>query len=263
MMPTPTGGRSPWIHRYSKKPDYPIRLVCFPHAGGSASYFFGLSKALPGVDVWSVQYPGRQDRRHEPLLDGVLQLAEGAYEALPDDDRPTAFFGHSLGALLAFEVALRLEQNRGPTLRRLFVSGRRAPSRYRPGVVHQADDDALAARLRHLGGTNEAFFTDPELLAGVLRVTRADYKAAETYIWTPGEPLACPITVLSGDSDPEATIEDAAAWKEHTAASFDLKVFTGGHFFLEEHWPEVTGVITEGLDAGAYAGTSIPRGTDS
>ena len=264
MMPTPTGGHSPWLHRYSKKPDNLTRLVCFPHAGGSASYFFGLSKALPTVDVWAVQYPGRQDRRRELLLDDVPRLAEGVYDAFAQDGRPTAFFGHSLGAVIAFEVATRLEHRRGTSLLHLLVSGRRAPSRYRRGSVHQADDHALVTRLRHLGGTDELFLTDPELRADVLRITRADYKAAETYRWASGEPLACPITALVGDSDPEATIEDAAAWKRHTTAAFDLKVFAGGHFYLEDHWQDVTRVIGEGLDAGTYTRKPrVPRGTES
>ncbi|WP_138796198.1 thioesterase II family protein, partial [Escherichia coli] len=133
----------------------PTRLVCFPHAGGSAAYFHGVSRALsPAVDVLAVQYPGRQDRRHEPLIDSIDGLAARVREELaPWTDRPLALFGHSMGAMVAFEVALRLTAD-GAAPSVLFASGRRAPSRYREESVHLHDDAGIMAELSRLDGTD-------------------------------------------------------------------------------------------------------------
>src|SRR3569833_2425108 len=135
-MPTLPTDPALWIRRYLQAPDFAVQLVCFPHAWCSASFFFPVSSALsPAVEVSAVQYPGRQDRRAEPNIDSLPALADAILPAIrPLADRPLAFIGHSLGALLANEVAQRLQQNGAPPLTRLYVSGRRAPSRYRPGV---------------------------------------------------------------------------------------------------------------------------------
>ncbi|MFF3641034.1 thioesterase II family protein [Streptomyces sp. NPDC002564] len=240
-----------WIRRFRPQPEAEIRLVCFPHAGGSASYYHPLAQSpalRPHVEVLAVQYPGRQDRRREPLIDDVPELADLITRALaPFDDRPLAFFGHSMGAVLAFEVARRLRDGAGKQPCRLFVSGRRAPSRFRPGTVHLLDDAALAQELRRAGGTDPMFLDDPELLAEILPVVRNDYRAVELYRWTPSPPLTCPVTALVGDRDAQAATADVEAWREHTEGPFDLKVFSGGHFYLNSHQQAVTEVVSKTL----------------
>ncbi len=239
-----------WLRRFHPAEDAPVRLFCFPHAGGSASYYFPMSRALsPDADVLAVQYPGRQDRRHEACVDDLRELADRVVAELrPWCDRPVALFGHSLGASLAFEVALRLQEAGDPVPVALFASGRRAPSHHRENqLVHLAPDDRLLAEIRALSGTDPAVLADDELLRSVLPAIRGDYKAAETYRYRPGPALACPITVLTGDIDPAVTAEEAAGWADHTDGPFALHRFAGGHFYLNQHSSEVIGLIRQQL----------------
>jgi surfactin synthase thioesterase subunit len=237
-----------WIRRFHPAPDAPARLVCFPHAGGSASYFFPVSRALaPRADVLGVQYPGRQDRRHEPCVGDLIELAEMIVPQLePWLDRPVTFFGHSLGASLAFEVARRLP---GADLRALFVSGRGAPTRPRDEGMHLVDDHRLVADLARMSGTDAAVLRDEEILRTVLPALRADYRAAETYRYQPGPPLTCPVTALIGDRDDQVTEPEARAWSDRTTGPFDLRVFPGGHFYLNEHAAAVIDVLRKQLSA--------------
>ncbi|MER6976466.1 thioesterase II family protein [Streptomyces carpinensis] len=246
-MTEATTAAGAWVRRFHPAEDAAARLVCFPHAGGSASYYFPVSRALsPGLDVVSVQYPGRQDRRHEPCVDDVRRLADlVAAELGPWRDRPLALFGHSLGATLAFEVALRLEAD-GTKPLVLFASGRRAPSRHRQNErVHLAHDERLISTIKRMSGTDAAVLADDELLRTVLPAIRADYKAAETYRYRPGPPLGCPVVVVNGDHDPEVTDQEAQGWADHTSAGCAFHWFTGGHFYLNDHAPEVIALIRE------------------
>lgn len=235
-----------WVRRFHPSPDAHTRLICFPHAGGSATFYFPVSRAMsPVLDVLAIQYPGRQDRRAEPCVDDLRKLADLVVDELhPWIDRPVVLFGHSLGATLAFEVALTLRRE-GITPLGLFASGRRAPSRHRDERVHLADDDQLVADLKRLSGTESQMLDDDEVLRMILPAMRSDYRAAETYRYQPGPKLDCPVVALVGDDDPQVTIDEARAWGEHTTAGFDLRVFTGGHFYLNTHAAAVMNAITE------------------
>ncbi len=231
-----------WLRRFRPASDPAARLLCLPHAGGAASYYLPVSRALaPAIDVLAVQYPGRQDRHTEPPVESVEGLADQLVPLL-DLDLPLRIFGHSLGASVAFEVARRLEA-RGVVPAALFVSGRRAPSRDREETVHLLDDDGLLAEVKSLAGTDAAVFDDPELVRMVLPTLRNDYRAAETYRWRPGPPLTCPVHALTGDADPRVTVEEAAAWEEHTSGRFTLTTFTGGHFYLTDHLPAIFNLL--------------------
>ena len=161
---------SRWIHRYGDRSPCRARLICFPYAGGSASYYFPLAGELaPDIEVLAVQYPGRHERRLEPCLTDLHELAEHIHGAvLHWLDRPVVLFGHSMGATLAFEVARRLRDRDGFVPARLFVSGRRAPTRLRFDDFHKRDDAGLAAELRRSGGTDPVFLDDEALAALVL-----------------------------------------------------------------------------------------------
>ncbi|MFE2131222.1 MULTISPECIES: thioesterase II family protein [Streptomyces] len=251
MTPTTTAAPAlpatgDWLRRFHPADDAPVRLFCFPHAGGAASWYFPMSRALsPHADVVPVQYPGRQDRRGERCVEDLMELADlVTRELLPWCDRPVALFGHSLGASLAFEVALRLREAGQPDPVALFASGRRAPSHHREDQwVHLAPDEELLAEIKALSGTDPAVLADDELLRSVLPAIRGDYKAAETYRYRPGPALTCPVTVLTGDADPAVTAEEAAGWADHTEGPFALHRFTGGHFYLSRHAAAVNDLV--------------------
>ncbi|GGL17887.1 thioesterase [Sphaerisporangium melleum] len=245
---TPETGR--WMRRFRPAPDARTRLICFPHAGGSAAYFHPVAKALtPGLDVLAVQYPGRQERRQEPCIQDIPTLADRlTAEVLPLADRPMAFFGHSMGAVVAFEVARRL-QARGIAPQVLFASGRRAPSCLRTETVYKEGDQALIAEVRRLGGTDVRMLEDPEIVEMILPSLRGDYRAIMTYRCPPDARIDAPVIALTGDADPHVTLDEAMRWKEHTSGPFEMHVYSGGHFFLNAHAAAVMRLITENVPA--------------
>ncbi|MGW5866083.1 thioesterase II family protein [Streptomyces sp. NPDC055239] len=242
-----TTGSSPWIRRYNPAENARARLLCLPHAGGSASFYLPLSRELgPDVDVLTVQYPGRQDRRHEPCIDSVTGLADALVdEVLPWADRPFAIFGHSMGAMVAFELALRLER-RGTRPLVVFASGRRAPSRRREDTapVHLRDDKGMIAELRALSGTDARVFEDEELLRMALPAIRSDYRAAETYRYVPGPRLAAPVHAHVGTEDSKVTLDEARSWADHTDGGFALHTHPGGHFYPTGQMPRVAAAVS-------------------
>ncbi|MFD9396574.1 thioesterase II family protein [Streptomyces sp. NPDC060000] len=236
--------QSAWIRRFREAPEAPVRLVCLPHAGGSATFFFPLAEELsPQVEVLAVQYPGRQDRYREPCVNDMTELVERTLEALlPWTGRPLALLGHSMGATVAFEVARRMEAE-GIAPRALLASGRRAPT-CAPGTgIAALDDRSLLAELELLHGTDARLFEDEELLRMVMPAIRSDYEALEGYRYQPGPALACPVVALAGDSDRRVSLEQARAWSDVADAAFELRVFGGGHFFLSERTTEVADVV--------------------
>ncbi|AJC52683.1 MULTISPECIES: alpha/beta fold hydrolase [Streptomyces] len=235
--------RSQWFYTFgpvgneASRDGGSTRLVCFPHAGGAASAYVPLSRVLtPAVRVLAVQYPGRQNRLREQPLSDIGRLADILADEVHEvDEGPFAFFGHSMGAVLAYEVARRLEARGAPGPVRLFLSGRNAPARV-PGKHDRMRSDADVLRtVRLLGGTTASVLEDPELLAMVLPALRADYHAIGSYRWSPCPKLSVPFTVLVGDRDPVASRSGASAWCELTSAPTDVRVFPGGHFYLDHN----------------------------
>lgn len=238
---------SPWVRDFGEGVARQ-RLVCFPYAGGVAKYYRAYARSLSTcARVLAVQYPGRQERLHEPAIDDLDELTQLVVDAvLPLADRPLAFFGHSMGAALAFEVARRLE-DKGVVLENLFVSGRRAPSRHRNERTHRLPDTMLLGSVRALAGVSATLPGFDAFARKALPLIRADYRAAETYRYVPGPPLTCPVVALTGDADPLAAVDDVAVWGDHTTGPFELKVFPGGHFYLDEHRADVVEVLAAHL----------------
>ncbi|MFB7633538.1 thioesterase II family protein [Streptomyces sp. NPDC056149] len=249
-MTTPTE-ESLWARCFHPAPNAPTRLFCFPHAGGSASFYFPVSAQLSSVtEVFAIQYPGRQDRRKEAGVGDLGALADQVYQALRPllKERPSTFFGHSMGATLAFEVARRFEAE-GGELAHLFASGRRAPARVREEAVHQRSDDGIVEELKLLAGTDTALLGDEEILRMILPAIRSDYQAIETYRCGPDVTVRAPLTALTGDRDPKTTLDEAEAWRGHTTGTFDLRVYPGGHFFVSSAAAEVLGLLREHFTA--------------
>lgn len=223
-----------WIRPWRLTPMPRLRLACFPHAGGSASFFRNWSEYLPpDVDLLALQYPGREDRFNEAPATRLDALAKDAASALREfADAPLAIFGHSLGAALAYETALHLE-NAGVTLRHLFVSAHPAPHRQRGGTLHGGDETELLEDIRRQGGASE-LLEDTELRALFLPVLRADYQVIETYQRAQPIALDCPLDILLGERDEEVSSAEARAWKDASRHPVKLRHFPGGHFYLSQ-----------------------------
>ena len=251
-MPIGKSGSGRWIRGYRRVPGG-VPLFCFPHAGGAASYFHPWSASLaPGIEVLAVQYPGREDRAMEPCVTNIPDLADQIHAALrPSLSGTFAFFGHSMGAILAFEVARRIARQDGHGPAHLFVSGRPSPPRHRNRNLHRAGMPALIAELRSHGATDPRLLDDREVLDLILPPVLADYTASETYQFEPGPPLSCDITAMTGDRDSLNTTAEAAAWSAHTTGAFNLRVYPGGHFYLDDCRARVLEMISSSLAGSA------------
>jgi len=238
------------LRRPRPRPMAARRVVAFPHAGGAASFYSTWAADVPpGVELAAVQYPGRADRLGEPALERMEALAdEVAGSVLPLADRPFVLFGHSMGALVAYEVALRLQRRVGAALAGLVVSGERGPALLAPGDRHRWSDERLWDEVRRLNGTDARMLEDRDLAALVLPRLRADYRLIETYRPRLAELLDCPVTSLVGDRDTEVTVEEAGAWRDATRSECRLHVFPGGdHFYLIRRRVEVIGHVLTSL----------------
>ncbi|MFJ8591193.1 thioesterase II family protein [Streptomyces sp. NPDC093598] len=228
-----------WLKCTAPRPDAASRLICFPHAGGSASFFHAWAEGLPAHEVHAVCYPGRAGRYGEPLPTGLPGLAADIAEAVrPLLDRPVAFLGHSMGAVVAYETA-RLLEAQGHRIGHLFASGARAPHLPHPEGPDAAelDDDAVADALVALGGTDAELLADPEVRELVLPYVCGDYRMFDAYVHRPGPALRCDVTAIAGDGDPLVPEDRAAAWAALTEGRFTHHTVPGDHFYLVPHPP--------------------------
>lgn len=228
---------SVWLARYLRRPSARLRLFCLPFAGSGATVYANWAESLPDtIELCPIQLPGRETRFRENAHDRLTPLVQELEQALrPYLDKPFAFFGHSLGALIAFELTRRLRRFAAPLPVHLFVSARRAPHLPDPdSALHQLPDDAFVDGLqRRYNAIPDVILQDPEYLQLFLPTLRADFAVVETYAYHEEPALDCPITGFCGREDSRATPEAMAGWQSHTRAAFHLETFPGGHFYLQ------------------------------
>jgi medium-chain acyl-[acyl-carrier-protein] hydrolase len=241
---------SSWFVCPQPNPAATTRLFCFPYAGGGIPVFRGWGAALTGVEVWVASLPGRGTRLRERPLRDLALLVEQLGLAITPAGAPVAFFGHSLGGRLAFEVACWLRRQGRPLPLHLFVSACPAPQcpPSQPSL-HTLPRDELIAALRARGALPEAVIAHQELLDLVLPALEADFALLETAVYTAEPPLSCPITVFGGAADPEVDGAALAAWATQTTAAFRTITLPGDHLFLHTTqavlWREINAVLSQ------------------
>ncbi len=257
------------------------RLYCFAHAGGTAAVYAPWARLLaPEIELCAVEQPGHGTRMGEGPLENVSAMVQQLlpqFRALQADRRPFAFYGHSLGAVVAYETALALQNlehlkgdisvssssGAGPllTLQQLFVGAARAPHLppVLPALSHLGQEAFLAGVQQRYGGISDAVLAEPELLEMILPPMRADFAAYERYQHGIRDRLTCPVTAFAGTLDPVVSETAVAAWADHTSGPFRFHGIPGDHFFLAEHREQILGIISRSLRSDAFESSSLNR----
>lgn len=253
--------RSAWLAGGKPNPLARLRLFCFPYAGGSALTYRQWQAGLPAeIEVCPVQLPGRGSRLHEARFTSMPPLIEAMAEVLTGYfDKPFAFFGHSMGAIISFELSRYLRRVYGVEPVHLLVSGRRAPQvpDHDPHT-YNLPDARFIEELRRLNGTPDEALGDAELMRVMLPLVRSDFELIQTYAYVPEPPLKCPISVFGGLNDGDEGREILRAWVEQTTGSFSLHMLPGDHFFLNTSRPQLLREISQRLyhSGGLFAGAA-------
>jgi medium-chain acyl-[acyl-carrier-protein] hydrolase len=226
------------------------QLFCFAHAGGGPAFFRPWTAALaPEITVRRVLLPGREWRLGEPPFRHIAELVGPLCAALePYLDQPYALFGHSMGAVVAYEVARRFSGPAGAAPACLIVSGRRSPGLASGRLrLSSLPDDEFLAEVGRLNGIPAEVLSEPELLEMVLPPLRADFELAETYQPLPGGRLRCPVAAYMSTGDPETDYDGVLGWRETTTGEFSVRAFRGDHFYLKAGRPDVLNAVREDL----------------
>jgi medium-chain acyl-[acyl-carrier-protein] hydrolase len=235
---------------YRPRPDAQLRLFCFHHAGGSAAVFRQWAAGLPAhVELWAAQLSGRSERAFEPPLKRLEPIiADMAGALAPHLDKPFALFGHSMGALVAFELTRLLRRRYDAQPVHLFVSGCQAPqSLYFALPTYNLPESDFVAKLRSLNGTPQALFENPRMLGVVLPYMRADIEVLQTYEYLPDAPLTCPITILGGAHDQVVNEAGLQGWHSQTTSRTVMHILPGDHFFLNSLQPTLLQILADDL----------------
>ena len=243
MPPETTKKPASWVRVFKPRPNAKLRLFCFAYAGGGPSVFRPWSDGLPlDVEVVAVQLPGRESRWREPARKQMAELADELTEhLLAEFDRPFVFFGHSMGAILSFEVTRRLVARKAVLPERLIVSGRRAPTiPDEDEPTYNLPREEFIEEIRGLTGTPDEVLEHQELMELMLPVLRADFEACDTYSFDGGESrLPVPLIALGGVEDERIPPDSIDLWGQQTSGEFSSRMFPGGHFFLNDHRSEL------------------------
>jgi medium-chain acyl-[acyl-carrier-protein] hydrolase len=227
-----------------------LRLFCFPHSGAGALSFRSWQDNFPSeIDICPVQLPGRENRFRDKPYEHMAPLVKAATDALmPYLDQPFALYGHSLGSLVAFEIARRLRIQGARQPEHLFVSGCHAPQ-LPPATapISQLNDKAFLTEVERFGGISKELLQNTEFITMVLPILRADLSIYDTYAYTVAPPLDLPISAYGGSQDARAPEALLAAWRKQTNSQFSLQMFPGGHFFLQSDQKRFLATLTKSL----------------
>ncbi len=247
-----------WIR--CQRPGAAVRLFCLPYAGGGATVYRTWGASLPAtISVCPIQLPGREDRLADAPFTELRPLVDALAAAIvPSLDRPFALFGHSMGALIAYELARELHRQAGVLPLRLFVSGRVAPHLppYLPPIHHLPDEAFLAELQRRYGGIPALLWQEAELRELLLPQLRADLTLVETYAHAASPPLPCALTAFGGTDDKHVGRTSLAAWRDHVRDEISVQMFEGGHFYLNHSQRPLLQAIAAALGESLRSGPS-------
>jgi medium-chain acyl-[acyl-carrier-protein] hydrolase len=264
-----TSRKSVWLRVVKNDPFAALRLFCFPYAGAGANAYRGWAGApFRGVEIAAVQLPGRETRHAEPPFTSLAPLVAALVRELSPylDDKPFAFFGHSMGALVSFELARELRRAGHRAPQALFLSGRRAPDSFglaRDVVLHRLGDAELIEELSDMNGTDAGVMAHEELRALLLPLFRADFAVCETYRYGAGAPLDVPIHALGGSLDPSVGRAHLEGWARQSNREFSVDMFDGDHFYVNAGRRELLGAVSAYLSNYVNAVRSCRAGDGS
>jgi medium-chain acyl-[acyl-carrier-protein] hydrolase len=250
---------NPWINVYAPRPDARLRLLCFPHAGGSAAIFGRWPETLPDdIELWAIEYPGRGSRRTERALVRVHAMVAALLPALlPTLTAPYALFGQCMGAVVAFELARAVRRHGGPDPTALLVSSCRGPSLEpkRP-PIHGMPDDEFVAAVCALNATPDHMLSTDAGRAVFLPPLRADFELVDTYAYRAGERLPCRVVTYGGVDDTDVAPGELDAWALETTAPLHRRTYPGDHSFFQSAAP----LLVRDVAADARAAGDAPAG---
>lgn len=240
---------NPWFPLLRRRSESSLRIFCFPFAGGSASTYRPWQAELPGdLEIWAAQPPGRETRWKEPAFTSAKDYLDAAFEAVsPEVGSRFALFGHSLGGIVAFELARRLERSGRPP-QHVFVSGRQAPTAtQRKAPISGLPDEEFLREVQKLEGLPSEVLANRELMELVLPTLRSDFQVFDSFRFEPGPPLSAPVSVLGGEQDPDFPPEDLQPWSLESRQFRGVRLFPGGHFFIHAQRSAVLAHLTQEL----------------
>lgn len=241
-----------WYVEYKKNPHASMRIFCFPHSGGGASTYFSWSNLLSlTVELISIQLPGRENRFYDHLTNDLEFIIDNlSQEFTYYKEKPFVVFGHSLGALIAYEFVKSVYQSYGIYPQYMIVSGAKAPHLpFRIKKLSQLEDEELLQELKNYGEINDALLQNEQILKMFLPIFRSDFSIGENYNYKETVVFPFDILALAGSDDPTVNKKEILGWSGYTSGNFEFRIFPGGHFFLKSHTEEILSFISQKIGA--------------